>query len=59
MCHTFAAENHERLGLLQAEGLSGLLCWAVSLRSVGDSARIESAPAPALPTEEELTAAKP
>ena len=39
-----------------AEGLRGPLCWA-TLVHIG-SARIESAPARASPTEEELAAAK-
>ena len=51
-------KNDERLGVMQAEGLSGPLCWAVSLFQAGDSVRLESAPAPASPTEEELAAAK-
>ena len=41
---------------MQAEGLSGPLCWAVTMGR-GYSARIVSAPAPASPTEEELAAA--
>ena len=51
-------KNDEKLGVMQAEGLSGPLCWAVSLGYNGNSARFESAPAPASPTEEELAAAK-
>ena len=39
------------------EGLSGEFCWAVEVFSQGESARIEAAPAPASPTEEELAAA--
>ena len=41
-------KNGEQLGVMQAEGLTGPLCWAVLLNSGsrGDSARIESAPAP-------------
>jgi hypothetical protein len=41
-------KNDEQLGVMAAEGLSGPLCWAVSLYSGsrGDSARIESAPPP-------------
>ena len=53
-------KNDEKLGVMIAEGLSGALCWAVDMphgRDQGSSARIESAPAPASPTEEELTAA--
>ena len=42
---------------MQAAGLSGPLCWAVTLFYSGNSARIESAPAPASATEEELQAA--
>ena len=50
----------EKLGVMQAEGLSGPLCWAVSLLNQGStrSTRIECAPAPTSPTEEELAAAK-
>ena len=52
-------KNDVRLGVMVAEGLSGPFCWAVRLSNGGpDSARIESAPAPASPTEEELAAAK-
>ena len=51
-------KNDVKLGVMQAEGLGGPLCWAVSLGEQGDSARIESAPAPASPTEEELAAEK-
>ena len=50
-------KNNERLGVMQAEGLTGPLCWAVSLVLPGSSARIGSAPALASPTEEELAAA--
>ena len=50
-------KNDEKLGVMQAEGLSGPLCWAVSVYHDG-SARIVSAPAPPSPTEEELAAAK-
>ena len=49
-------KNGELLGVMQADGLSGPLCWAVELYQ--GSARIESAPAPPSPTEEELAAAK-
>ena len=49
-------KNGEKLGVMQAEGLTGPLCWGVSLGRNG-SARI-AAPAPASPTEEELAAAK-
>ena len=51
-------KNDEKLGVMQAEGLSGPLCWAAETFYEGSSARIESAPAPASPTEEELAAAK-
>ena len=55
-------KNGERLGVMVAEGLSGPLCWAVSLweavNEQSDSARIQSAPAPPSPTKEELAAAK-
>ena len=51
-------EHDERLGVMQAEGLSGPLCWAVSIFDEHYSARIESAPAPPSPTEGELAAAK-
>ena len=47
----------QQLGVMAAEGLSGPLCWAVSMLYPGDSARIESAAAPPSPTEEELAAA--
>ena len=50
-------KNGEQLGVMQAEGLTGPLCWAVSLYDE-ESARIESAPAPEAPTEEELAAAR-
>ena len=50
-------ENGVRLGVVQAEGLSGPFCWTVELYDEGDSARIEST-APASLTEEELAAAK-
>ena len=50
-------KNDARLGVAQAERLSGEYCWAVLVYDEGNSARIESAPAPASPTEEELTAA--
>ena len=51
-------KNGEQLGVMVAEGLSGPLCWAVSLLYEGSSARIELAPAPASTTEEELAAAR-
>ena len=43
-------KNGEQLGVMQAEGLSGPLCWAVSLQ--GSSARIESAAVPAATSED-------
>ena len=51
-------KNDVKLGVMQAEGLSGPLCWAVSLVIERCSVRIDSAPAPPSPTEEELAAAK-
>jgi hypothetical protein len=51
-------KNGEQLGVMVVEGLTGPLCWAVSMRGQGSSVRIESAPAPASPTEEQLAAAK-
>ena len=51
-------KNDTKLGVMQAEGLRGPLCWAAALLDTGESVRIESAPAPASPTEEELAAAK-
>ena len=47
-----------KVGVMQAEGLSGPLCWAVQIYSKDESARIESAPATASPTAEELAAAR-
>ena len=38
-------KNNVRLGVMQAEGLSGPLCWAVTMEGP-NSARIESAPIP-------------
>ena len=38
-------KNDVNLGVMQAEGLSGPLCWAVSMYE-NDSARIESAAMP-------------
>ena len=49
-------KNDVKLGVMVAEGLRGPLCWAVSAASTGSSERIESAPTPASPTEEELAA---
>ena len=51
-------KNGEKLGVMQAEGLGGPFCWAVSLVYHVHSARIASALAPPSPTEEELAAAK-
>ena len=51
-------KNGVQMGVMVADGLSGPLCWAAELYHEGESARIESAPAPESPTEEELTAAK-
>jgi hypothetical protein len=39
-------KNGEQLGVIQAEGLSGPLCWAASLYYEGSSVRLESAPLP-------------
>ena len=50
-------KNGERLGVMQAEGLTGPLCWAVSIIQVDNSARVESAAVPASPTQEDLAAA--
>ena len=51
-------KNDEKLGVMMAEGLTGPLCWALVLHDEGHSARIESAPAAASPTAEELVTAK-
>ena len=51
-------KNDEKLGVMQAEGLRDPFCWAVTLFQQGDSARIQSARAPASPTEEQLATAK-
>ena len=51
-------KNDVKLGVMQAEGLSGPLCWAVSMYTEGTSGLIESRPAPASPTEDELEVAK-
>ena len=45
-------KNGERLGVMQAEGLTGPLCWAALVALQSDSARIESAPIPAAPAGE-------
>ena len=39
-------KNEEQMGVMQAEGLSSPLCWAVSLVNMGISARIDSAALP-------------
>ena len=39
-------KNDEKMGVMQAEGLSGPLCWAISLYHPRDSARIDSAALP-------------
>ena len=54
-----AWKHDAKMGVMQVQGLRGPLCWAVSLRigRRGDAARIESAPAPAPSTDEELAAA--
>ena len=49
--------NDEKLRVMVAEGLSGPLCWAITLCQQGNRVCIESALAPASPTEEELAAA--
>ena len=49
-------KNDERLGVM-ATGLSGEYSWAVTLYKQDSSARMESAPAPASPTVEELAQA--
>ena len=50
-------KNDVRVGVMQADGLSGPLCCGVSVLTQGDSARIESGAAPPSPTEEEPAAA--
>ena len=35
-------KDDEKLGVMVAEGLSGPLCWAVSMRREGESTRIDS-----------------
>ena len=49
-------KNDERLGVM-ATGLSGEYSWAVAIYGDNDSVRIETAPAPASPTAEELAQA--
>ena len=41
-------KNDEKLGVMQAEGLRGPLCWAVSINQQSDSVCIELAPLPGL-----------
>ena len=48
-------KNDVKLGVMQAEGLNGPFCWAA--KTFERSARIQSAPAPPSPTEEERAAA--
>jgi hypothetical protein len=50
-------KNDVKLAVMVTEGL-GAVRWAVSLVRTDDSVRIESAPTPASPTDEELEAAK-
>ena len=53
--------NDEKRGVIVAEGLSGPLCWAVSMHGIPHepyAARINAGLALASPTEEELAAAK-
>ena len=45
-------KNDVLMGVMVAEGLTGPLCWALEAFAAGNSARIESAPAPTSPTEE-------
>ena len=47
-----------KLGVMQAEGLSGPFCWTVVVGGQGSSVHIEPAPVPASLTEEELRSAK-
>jgi hypothetical protein len=52
-------KNGQRLGNMRVTGVFGPLCWAVSAPAHGSSSvGIESAPAPASPTDEELAAAR-
>jgi hypothetical protein len=57
-CSMTIWKGDEKLGVMVAEGLTSPLCWAVSVKWDESSARIDSAPAPASPTEAELAAAK-
>ena len=52
---TLYRNDDEKMGVMVAEGLSGPLCWAATAYD-RTSARIESAVAPASPTNEELAA---
>ena len=47
-CSMTVWKNDEKLGVMQAEGLRGPLCWAVSINQQSDSACIELAPLPGL-----------
>ena len=40
-------KNEVKLGVMQAEGLSGPYCWSASVFYEGESARIDSAALPA------------
>ena len=51
-------KNDDKLGVMISEGLSGPYCLAANLFYQNTSVRIESAPAPASPTEEEPAAVK-
>jgi hypothetical protein len=53
---TLYRNDDEKMGVMVAEGLSGPLCWAAATAYDRTSARIESAVAPASPTNEELAA---
>ena len=39
-------KKDEKLGVMQAEGLRGPFCWAVTMWQQGASTRIDSAPLP-------------
>jgi len=43
-------KNDIKMGVMVAEGLTGPLCWAVSVLEQGSSAHIEHAPTPPSPT---------
>ena len=53
---TLYRNDDEKMGVMVAEGLTGPLCWAAATAYDRTSARIESAVAPASPTNEELAA---